>query len=80
MRIYLHLGYPLTATTLLSHELFSKHTEINYLGVELSRYNEIVKYKKNNQILINHFNFYYNCFQISSLMKLKLTLYNADNF
>lgn len=51
MRIYLHLGYPLTATTLLSHELFSKHTEINYLGVELSRYNEIVKYKKNNQIL-----------------------------
>ena len=35
MDLYLHIGYPKTATTLLASELFPQHQQINYLGVKI---------------------------------------------
>ena len=32
MRIFLHLGYPKTASTYLQKNIFSKHPDINYIG------------------------------------------------
>ena len=37
MKLYLHIGYPRTGTTVLQKHLFPKHPQINYLGKDLSR-------------------------------------------
>ena len=51
MKLYLHLGYPKTATKFLQREYFSKSKNINYLGKPFNKkiiklFKEITK-KKN---------------------------------
>ena len=55
MDLYIHIGYPNTASTLFEREFYSKHSEINYLGAVSQKYQKelnLVQNNKNNDILL----------------------------
>lgn len=52
--IYIHIGYPKTATTTLQNHLFSKHDGIDYLhDQDLGEISQIIFYGRENAILRN---------------------------
>ena len=57
MKFYLHIGYPRTGTSTLQSHLYCKHSQINYLGKNLSRsldeQNLSIKFKPNISEIID---------------------------
>lgn len=79
MKLYLHLGYPKTATTFLQREYFSKSKNINYLGKPFNKkiinlFKEITKKKMSNNIRFK------KKYIINNLSKKKINLISQESF
>ena len=54
-KLYLHIGYTNTISSLLKRKLFSKHPDINYLGIENQKWKKnlnLFKSSDSNEILL----------------------------